>query len=385
MISGELVKDAEALEPLEPQWDDLATSMRAPYCSPVWMLAWWRHVAGPRCALRAVVVRDGEDVVGIAPFFAVRELGVVRYRLLAADVSFPVQPLAAPGHERSVARCVVEALARSDPRPDVVTLDGTPATAPWRDLLAATWRGGTAPRVHRTRVLPAPVLALGGRDYEGWLSSKSSNFRQQMRRFRRRLEDKGATFRLAAGPDHVERGLRAFLALHHTRWESRGGSNLVRSGLDDMLRTVADRFAGSLRFRVWLLDVAGKTVSAQIFVEAGGEVAYWNGGFDEEWEAQRPAVQTILAAIEHAFAVGDSRVNFGGGAHDYKVRFADEDGGDQLEWTTLLPVTVRYPLARLSLLPDDLRRTVSNRISDNTKRRLKQLARTGCSTERART
>jgi CelD/BcsL family acetyltransferase involved in cellulose biosynthesis len=377
--------DARALEPLEPQWDDLATRLRAPYCSPVWMLAWWRHLADPRCALRTVVVRDGMNVVGVAPFFAIRDLGIVRYRLLAADVSFPVQPLAAPGYEASVGRSVVEALARSDPRPDVVTLDGTPATAPWADLLAAAWPGGTAPRVHRARVLPAPALVLDGRDYEGWLGAKSSNFRQQMRRFRRRLERKGATFRLAAGLDDVERGLRAFVTLHHARWESRGGSNLVRSGLDDMLRTVAARFAGSLRFRLWLLDVAGKTISAQIFVEAGGEVAYWNGGFNEEWQTERPAVQTILAAIEHAFAVGDSRVTFGGGAHDYKVRFADEDEEDQLEWTRLLPVTIRYPLARLSLVPDDLRRTVSNRISDDTKLRLKRLARPQRSANGART
>ena len=152
-----------------------------------------------------------------------------------------------------------------------------------------------------------------------------------------------------------------------------------------MLRTVAARYAGTLRFRLWLLDVAGKTISAQIFLEAGGELAYWNGGFDEEWETERPAVQTILAAIEHAFSVGDSRLNFGGGAHDYKVRFADEDEGDQLQWTTLLPVTVRYPLARLSLLPDDLRRTVSNHISDNAKLRLKRLTRTRRSTDWART
>lgn len=372
MISAEVVTEVQALEPLEPRWDELATRLRAPYCSPVWMLAWWRRVADPRCALRVVVVRDGEEIVSVAPFFAVRDLGIVRYRLLGGDVSFPVQPLAAPGYERAVAGSVVDALASSDPRPDLVSLDGTPVSAPWVGLLTASWGNGAAPRVHRIRTLPAPALSLRCRTYEEWLSSKSSNFRQQMRRFRRRLERKGATFRLAVGSDDVERGIGAFLALHQARWESRGGSNLTRAGLGDMLRTVAARFAGSSRFRLWLLEAAGKIISAQIFVEAGGEVAYWNGGFDEEWGEERPAVQTILAAIEHAFAEGDGRVSFGGGAHDYKYRFADEE--DRLEWTALLPVTARYPLARLSLMPDDLRRTVSNHISDKAKHRLKRLA-----------
>ena len=382
MISARLVDDPQRLESLEQPWDDLATRLAAPYCSPVWMLAWWQHMAGPRCVPRVVVVRDGEDVVGVAPFFAVRDLGIARYRLLAADVSFPVEPLAAPGYERSVGTSIVDALMRIDPRPDLLSLDGTPATTPWAELLADAWSGG-APRIHRVRSLPAPALVLRGRTYEEWLSSKSSNFRQQMRRFRRRLEGKGATFRLAEDPADVERGLRAFFALHNARWGSRGGSNLAAPGLDRMLRTVAARFAGSSRFRLWLLEVAGKIISAQIFLGAGGELAYWNGGFDEAWGAERPAVQTIMVAIEHAFSVGDARVSFGGGAHDYKYRFADEDAEDRLEWTTLLPVTGRYPLARLSLVPGDLRRTVSNRLSDGTKERLKRFARRQRSTQGA--
>src|SRR5262245_2099383 len=296
MTSAELITDARALRGLETEWDDLAIFSRAPYCSPVWMLAWWRTLAGHGCALRVIVVRDGGRVVGVAPFYAVRRGGLAHYRLLAAPISFPVQPLALAGYEEAVARSVVDALSGSDPRPDLVSMDGAPTDAHWIGLLQQAWGNGVRPRIHRARTLPAPALALAGRTYEQWLSSKSSNFRQQMRRSRRRLEGKGATFRLAEGPDQVDRGLAAFVALHHARWGSRGGSNLVRSGLDDMLRMVSSRFDDSLRFRLWLLEVDRKILSAQIFLEAGGEVAYWNGGFDEQWAAERPALQTILAA-----------------------------------------------------------------------------------------
>jgi CelD/BcsL family acetyltransferase involved in cellulose biosynthesis len=372
MISAELVSDAKALQPLEPQWDDLAIRSRAPYCSPIWMLAWWANLAEDHHALRVVVVRDAGKLVGVAPFFADRYRGLVRYRLLAAPISFPVQPLAAQGHERSVAESIGGVLAVSDPRPDIVTFDGMPAHRTWPSLLSDTWPKGMHPRVHHMRALPAPALVLRGRTYEEWLSSKSSNFRQQMRRFRRRLKGKGAKFLLAEGPEQVERGLTAFIALHHARWEPRGGSNLVHSRPEDMLHTVAARFADPIRFRLWLLDVGGRIISVQIFLEAGGELAYWNGGFDEEWAAERPALQTIMAAIEHAFEVGDTRVSLGGGSEDYKYRFADEE--DQLDWTSLLPVSPRYPLARLSLLPDDVRTTVSNHLSDKSKQNLRQLA-----------
>jgi CelD/BcsL family acetyltransferase involved in cellulose biosynthesis len=372
MTTTEVITDPEDLAPVESRWDDLATRLRAPYCSPIWMLAWWRHLAPAGSALRVLVVRDGGDVVGVAPFYAARHLGAVRYRLLAGDISFPVEPLAAAGHEEAVAASIAEAFADIDPRPDVVTMDGLPMSRPWARRVADSWVAGVSPRAERARELPSPALVVRGRSYEGWLGSKSSNFRQQARRFRRRLDGKGATFRLAEGPD-VERGVLAFGTLHRARWRSRGGSNLTHSGLEHMLADAAAGYVGTSRFRLWMLEVAGTIISAQIFVGAGGELAYWNGGFDEGWEAERPATQTMLAAIEYACAMGDDRVSFGAGADEYKYRFADEE--DRLEWTRLVPITARYPLARLSLAPEDLRGVLSRRVSEETRARLKRLAR----------
>jgi CelD/BcsL family acetyltransferase involved in cellulose biosynthesis len=374
MISAQVITEIEDLRPVERRWDELAAGVRAPYCAPVWMLSWWRHCAMADDMLRVIVVRDDADVIGIGPFVANRRRGIARYSLLAGTVSFPTEPLAVPQHRDVVARSLARTLSRIDPRPDVVVLDGAPTTSRWTDLLAHAWRADhKRPHVQRTRALPAPALRFQGRSYEEWLTSKSSNFRQQMGRFRRRLERKGAAFRLATDPTEIEEGLKAFVALHDCRWRRRGGSNLLRPGLHEMLRDVATEFGDPDRFRLWLLEVDGKTICTQIFVQAGGELAYWNGGFDERWEGDRPALQTILAAIEHAARVGDTRVSFGGGGHEYKYRFADHE--DVLEWTSILPTTARYPLVRMSLAPDDLRRVISNHMSDATKRRMKGLAR----------
>jgi len=374
MISTDVITDVRDVRPFEARWDELAVAARSPYSAPAWMLSWWRHCATADDAPRVVVVRDAGEVIGIAPFLARRRRGVVSYGLFAGGISFPTEPLAAPQHREVVGEALARTLKRIDPTPDLVVLEGTPVSSRWTDVLANRWPDGSRPpRVQRVRELPAPALAFEGRSYEEWLKSKSSNFRQQMGRFRRRLESKGATFRLASGPNEIEAGLRAFVDLHDARWRSRGGSNLLRPGLLDMLRGAAHAFADPLRFRLWLLDVEGSTICAQIFVQAGGELAYWNGGFDERWEDARPSLQTILAAIEHAARVGDHRVSFGGGGAEYKYRFADQE--DVLEWTSIMPWTSRYPLVRLSLVPDDVRRIISARLPDATKRRLKGLAR----------
>ena len=99
-------------------------------------------------------------------------------------------------------------------------------------------------------------------------------------------------------------------------------------------------------------------------------MSYWNGGFDEAWAADKPALVTILAAIEHAWAAGDRRFDLGAGGQPYKYRFAD--GQDEVEWVRLVPRGPRYPLARLSLVPLQARRGVAARLSDDAKERLRR-------------
>ena len=371
MTTVEVIDDIRTLASIESDWDELAVSSGSPYCSPVWMLAWWRRVADSNSQLRVVVVRDGGHLIGIAPFFVDNgPAGLARYRLLGSGTAAPIQPLTLPAQRARMADFFASAIARADPPPDLVTLEGAPARSEWPSVLVAAWPDRSKPWLHRDMSLVAPSLTLSATSYEDWLSSKSSNFRQQMGRFRRRLIDRGASLHLAETQEELERAIDDFARLHRSRWESRGGSNALQPGVEEMLCDVAGDFAGSPRMRLWSLEVGGQAISTQIFLAAGGEVAYWNGGFDEGWSSERPSLQTILAAIEQAWGVGDGRVDFGGGGHDYKYRFAD--GEEILEWVTLVPAGRRSPLVRLLLAPDHLRRLVTTRMSYETKLRLKQ-------------
>lgn len=85
-------------------------------------------------------------------------------------------------------------------------------------------------------------MRLEGLDWESWLNCKTQNFRQQARRFRRRLEGDGARFAVA-GPEDIDRALAAFLTLHGERWSARGGSNALIEGIGPMLADVARELA----------------------------------------------------------------------------------------------------------------------------------------------
>jgi CelD/BcsL family acetyltransferase involved in cellulose biosynthesis len=372
MLRGRLLDEIGATEEVREGWDALAVAAGRPFCAPSWMLAWWRHVAPRRAKLRIVAVFDGSELIGLAPLFSSRTRGgLVQFRMLGSRTSVRLEPLAVEGREKEVSETVATALSVAGPRPDLIVFEGVPTRSPWPGLFADAMGGPGKPFKYRAYPTIAPTLDLRGRQYEDWFGSKPSHFRQEARRRRRRLEEKGAVFRLAETLGEAERGLDSFFKLHYSRWESRGGSGVLDARVEAMLSDVATDLVEDARFRVWTIEVDDEIISSQIFIAAGGEVAYWLGGFDESWAKLGPSIQTVLKALEHAWSVGDTRLDLGAGAQEYKYSFAESQ--DVIEWVTIAPRALRYPLTRLQLIPRHMRERVAIRLNPETRARLRQV------------
>jgi CelD/BcsL family acetyltransferase involved in cellulose biosynthesis len=369
-VRAEVIEDPAAAAELAPSWDEVAVAAGAPFAAPAWCLAWWRHVAPAGASLALVAVRDGAELCAIAPLYARRSRnGVTTYRFLGTGTSLRGTPVATPGTEPAAAAAIAEALAARARHVDVLAFDGVPTSDPWPGLLREAWPG-RLPWTHRVRSMPAPTLVLEGTTYEEWLSSRSRNFRSQLGRRRRQLERAGASVRLASDPHEVEAALVAFASLHHGRWADRGGSGVLDQRVERMLRDVAAALAPQGRFRAWVLEVDATPVSCQLLVAAGGELAYWLGGFDEAWAQQQPSLQTLVAAAEHAWAVGDRRLDLGAGGQSYKYRLAD--GEDALEWRVLVPSGRRQLPALATMAPRHGTRAVVERLPQDLKDRVKR-------------
>ncbi|HSK98414.1 MAG TPA: GNAT family N-acetyltransferase, partial [Euzebyales bacterium] len=348
---AEVLTDAGQLEAVRSAWDGLAQAAQAPFGASAWSLAWWRHAAPRAAVLRAVVVRDDAGIAGVAPFYAHAGAGMVRYGVLGDTVCSPVTPLARAGAQAAVAAAVAAELARVRPRPDLIAFDNLPATSPWPDLLRARWPGRGRPLLLRSERLATPLLELDG-TYEQWLAGQSRNFRQQLRRHRRRLEARGAVFRMLTDAGELEERVDDFARLHHARFAGRGGSAVLDPGVLRMLVDAGARMLDGGDYRLWLVEVDGKVISAHLLLAAGGRVTYWLGGFDDDWGSEQPALQTLAAALEHAYASGATAFDLGPGAQDYKERFTKQavPGVDAL----LVPPGVRRAAAHARGLPPPL-------------------------------
>jgi CelD/BcsL family acetyltransferase involved in cellulose biosynthesis len=349
-LDSAVIDELAGAQALAAAWDELAVLQSLPLCAPGWMLSWWEQMAPADGELRIVAIHDGAQLVALAPWFVQRGgQGRVDLRFLGAENSDRVDILCRAGREREVRAALRAAIRTMRPRPDLIAFEAAPASSRWPQLLA---RGDMRLLRYRNSLLPAPSVALPEGAPEAWLEGRSSNFRSQMRRMRRRLEQRDGQVRQIVEPAEVERAIDALLRLHAARWEDRARSGLDRPGMEAMLQQAAATL-GPDRLRLWAAEIAGEPISVQLFQAAGGQIKYWNGGWMEEHADVKPTMLTILAALEDGIARGDRRLDLGAGTHPYKMRFAD--GDDPLAWGGLIVRNGRWPRTRAELLPRVLR------------------------------
>jgi CelD/BcsL family acetyltransferase involved in cellulose biosynthesis len=267
----------------------------------------------------------------VAPFWATAD---GRYSLLAERTASPLEPLARADLLPAVATACAEAIAAADPASSEIVLRNTPASSPWPRLLLDHWPGTAPGTLHHTRTKPIPKVTLGYGSVDEWLAGRSSNFRQQVRRARRRLIELGARFRMTALED-LDADVDSLARLHHARWTERGGSSALDERVERLLRRAGRELIPAGRFRLWSLDVDGATVSSHLFVAADGGQAYWLGGFDDAWAAQHPSIQVLVHAVGDGIGRGESWLELGPGGQPYKYRLADSE--DVVESVTFTP------------------------------------------------
>jgi CelD/BcsL family acetyltransferase involved in cellulose biosynthesis len=372
-----VIADPRDAEPIHEQWDELAVEADRPYCSPAWMLAWWRHVRTGDARLRTIVVSERGRVVAIAPFFAqVGRFGFVEYRLLGAGHSHRIGVLCRAGYERQVEQPLAEAMRAFDPRPSSVVWEGIDGDDQW-PIHTAPWLGGWAGvKLRRNAEMGNATIRLAGTTFDEWFAGTSGKFRRNLLRDRRNLERAGGRIRRSQSEDELERDLDAFARLHNARWAARGGSGFFDERMMAMLRDAGGRLLPAGRLRLYMVELDGSPIAASVNVAAGGTVAGWATGMDDAYGRLSPTRLALLRAVEEAFERGEVAFDFGGGRSDYKERFANHS--EPIAWMTQFPRGWRYPLTRAQLMPKEARhalRGVARRLPPERQQQLKRLLR----------
>jgi CelD/BcsL family acetyltransferase involved in cellulose biosynthesis len=364
-LSARVALSLDQLAPYRAPWDELAVEAQRPFSAPAWALAWWGHLRPDGAQLRVLIVEDGDRLAGVLPLFVSGR----SYRPLGGGLA-PVEPLSKAGAEEGVAEAAAGLLASIEPRPSTVELEGHGSAPDWSAMLAPAWGGARRAWRQVESEVPIPCVDLG-EGFEEWMGEKSSSFRRDVRRNRRKLEEAGGVFRFA-DEETVERDVGEFLRLHRMRRAGLGGTSLPDEGVDGMLLEVAAEQLPSGRFRLLSLELDGETIAAQLLLAAGREVSAWNSGFDEAHSSHSPSIQCLVHALADASERGERTMSLGPGGQDYKYRLSGSE--DCVRSSVIVPRGgASYPLVRLRLAPRRARQALASRLSPDAKRRLRRL------------
>jgi CelD/BcsL family acetyltransferase involved in cellulose biosynthesis len=304
---------AHELEAVREEWQALGERSGNVFATWEWAEAWWRHFGAGEPFLALARGEDGEPAALVA--VELRRRGPLRVaRFVGHGPSDELGPISASGDRRG-AEALLELHSGSERRWDVLLAERMPPGA------GAERLGGRTLLREASPIVEGPE---GG--FEGFLASRSRNFRSQVRRKERKLRERGLSFRLGDDPDRIEADMRTLGELHEERWGAEGSGALRdrRAAFHlDFARAALER--GWLR--LWLAEVDGKAVAAWYGFRFGGAEWYYQSGRHPDWDKDSVGLVLLAHTIREAFDDGLRTYRLLRGGESYKDRFATSDPG----------------------------------------------------------
>jgi CelD/BcsL family acetyltransferase involved in cellulose biosynthesis len=296
------------------EWRGLAERAGHVFATREWLLTWWRHYGKAGRPLIGLARSDGEPAA-IVPLYVWWRHGLPILRFAGHGPSDQLGPICAPLAEPAAAAAVAAAIDAIPLRRFVLLAEHVAGDQGFGALT------GARPLYHES----SPVLRFERATWDEFLQERGRNFRQQARRFPRKLGELGAvTYRLATDPDRLQRDMDTLFRLHRERW---GGTETP------FLRAAAfhREFAAQALQQGWLrlrfLEIDRRPIAALYgFRFAGAESAY-QAGRDPALGNQPVGFVLLAHAVREALADGMSEYRLLRGGAAYKDRFATNDPG----------------------------------------------------------
>jgi CelD/BcsL family acetyltransferase involved in cellulose biosynthesis len=288
-------------------WSALAQASGNIFATPEFADSFLARLAGDSTVHVLTFPAEGAATVVVAVVVE-RVAGLRVARLLGSPVSDDSAPACAPEDRSHAARLLHDAAGVSGA--DILLAERLPAEHGWQELLQGQVLASEA----------SPVIQIEGLDWTTYLASRSSNFREQVRRRKRQLERLGAQYRLADAGS-LEADLDTLFALHRARW---GTSSTTFSRCEAFHRDFASSALKRGWLRLWMLEVDGDAVAATYGFRFGPSESYYQSGRSTKWNRFSPGLVLLGHAVRAAMEDGLSEFRLLRGGEPHKSRFTDE-------------------------------------------------------------
>lgn len=324
-LSVHSYRDTGGFEALAGEWNDLLHRSPADtiFLTLEYQRTWWRHLG--EGDLLILAVRDDEELVGIAPLFAV--VNPQGQRVLATigcvEVSDYLDLIVAQGREDEVYGALVDYLAGSGVGWDALDLCNVHQDSPTLALLPALAEAhGWA--VEMTRDDVCPVVQLPG-TWDEYLQMLDKKQRHEVRRKMRRLEAQSEVRWYIVGPKHdLATETESFLDLMAASTPDK--AEFLTPRMRDFFRQLARVTYDANWLQLVFLEIGDRKAAAYLNFIYNNQVLVYNSGLD--WQTfPKLGVGIVLTAycIRHAIERGRELFDFMQGDERYKYQFGGQD------------------------------------------------------------
>jgi CelD/BcsL family acetyltransferase involved in cellulose biosynthesis len=197
------------------------------------------------------------------------------------------------------------------------------------DAEGATFRafsealGAAGYRLRARMVLRSPYISVDG-VWEDYLALRPGKWRADLRRRRRRLDEKGAVaFEVIDASDRLDALLTEGFEVEASGWKGTGGTAILYEGTDTLYRDAARWAADEGMLRLAFLRVDGRAIAFDYCFEADGVHTLVKTGFRPEFAAYAPGKLLRALMVERAFGEGIRIYDFAGDADPWKMEWTD--------------------------------------------------------------
>lgn len=324
----EVINTEKRFREIREEWTELLAHSSADciFLTWEWLYTWWKHLAGKR-KLHVLVIRSGEDLIGIAPLASpstklirlahIRALEFLGTGSVGSDY---LDIIARRGKEVEVLDILVEYLQREKFVLDLKQLakDASLAFQLAARLEHQHWNRS---EIH-TNV--CPFIDLAGHNWQSFQAGLGPKHRYNFhRRLKNLYHEFDARFECIVSEDRRSAALAALVALHNRRMQERGGSDGLHSS---ELVGFHEELTGLALARGWLrlfvLTLNNEKAAALYGFMYGKKFYFYQSGFDPRYSPYSVGLVTMGMTIEAAIEDGAEEFDLLHGDEKYKSLWA---------------------------------------------------------------
>lgn len=283
---------------------------------PMWLEVWWR-VFGSGAEPYLGVVRQGEEIIGIAPLILEDKTASI---VGSADVCDYLDFVVAPGREKDFFAVLLDDLRQKgishldlNPlRPDSTVLTGLVPLAHERKYEV---------RCDREDVSLEMDLPATWDEYLALLAPKQ---RHEVRRKLRRLEKAGIVdYRVVEGRGSVSSVMDVFMRLFAESRKEKADFMTVQ--MESFFRTLAEAMAEAGLLRIGILELDTLPAAIVMTFDYHECVYLYNSGYDPQYRSLSVGVLSKVLCVRDSIQRGRKRFDYLKGGESYKHHIGGRD------------------------------------------------------------